>query len=187
MPGIPERADPAVPDDVDLTGVEEPSPRRLVFDAARFRQVLGHFCTGVTVVTGLFEGEPVGFTVQSFTSVSLDPPLVVVCPARTSTTWPRLRSVGTFCANVLATDQETLARSFATRGEGRFRGVGWSPSSTTGSPVLDGGLAWIDCRIEAEHDGGDHLIAVARVLDLGVRDGGRPLLFYRGGYGRFEP
>ena len=186
MRPIPERADPAVPDDVDRTGVG-PSSSPTVFDAARFRQVLGHFCTGVTVVTGLSDGEPVGFTVQSFTSVSLDPPLIVVCPARTSVTWPRLRAAGTFCANVLSADQEAVGRVFATRGEDRFRGLGWQPSPATGSPLLAGALAWIDCRIEAEHDGGDHLIVVGRVLDLGVTDGGRPLLFYRGGYGRFEP
>ena len=157
------------------------------FDAARFRQVLGHFCTGVVVVTGIFEEEPVGFTVQSFTSVSLEPPLVTVCPARSSATWPRLRSSGTFCANVLRHDQEAVARVFATTGGDRFRGLGWRPAPATGSPQLEGVLAWVDCRIEAEHDGGDHLIAVGRVLDLGVGDAGRPLLFYRGGYGRFEP
>ncbi|MFP5375905.1 MAG: flavin reductase family protein [Acidimicrobiia bacterium] len=139
-----------MPDDVVLSGVAEAAVRRRGFDAARFRQVLGHFCTGVVVVTGLAEAEPIGFTVQSFTSVSLDPPLVTVCPARTSATWPRLRSAGGFCANVLASDQEALGRVFATAG-------------------------------------GDHLIVVARVLDLGVGGSGRPLLFYRGGYGRFEP
>ncbi|HVM01111.1 MAG TPA: flavin reductase family protein [Acidimicrobiales bacterium] len=176
-----------MPDDVALSGVAEAAVRRRGFDAARFRQVLGHFCTGVVVVTGLAEAEPIGFTVQSFTSVSLDPPLVTVCPARTSATWPRLRSAGGFCANVLASDQEALGRVFATAGGDRFRGVGWRPSPATGSPLLDGVLAWVDCRIEAEHDGGDHLIVVARVLDLGVGGTGRPLLFYRGGYGRFEP
>lgn len=149
--------------------------------------MLGHFCTGVVVVTGLSDGEPVGFTVQSFTSVSLDPPLVTLCPARSSATWPRLRSAGTFCANVLTDDQEATGRVFATTGGERFRGLGWRPSPATGSPLLDGVLAWVDCRIEAEHDGGDHLIVVGRVLDLGVGSGGRPLLFYRGGYGRFEP
>ena len=141
----------------------------------------------MVVITGLHDGGPVGFTVQSFTSVSLDPPLVTICPARSSATWPRLRSSGTFCANVLTDDQEAVGRVFAAPGGDRFRGVGWRPSPATGSPLLDGVLAWVDCRIEAEHDGGDHLIAVGRVLDLGVADGGRPLLFYRGGYGRFEP
>lgn len=155
------------------------------FDAARFRQVVGHFCTGVVVVASV-PGEPAGFTVQSFTSVSLDPPLVAVCPARTSSSWPRIRSTGVFCANVLGEDQEAVARTFATRGADKFDGVAWSATPGTGSPALDGALAWIDCRIEAEHDGGDHLVVLARVVGLGVGHEGRPLLFYRGGYGRFE-
>lgn len=155
------------------------------FDLARFRQVLGHFCTGVTVLTALDDGGPVGFTAQSFTSVSLDPPLVSVCPARRSISWPRMAASGAFCANVLAEDQEAVGRAFAAPGEDRFAGVGWKPSPVTGSPVLDGALAWVDCRLHAEHDGGDHLIAVAKVVDLAVGGGGAPLLFYRGGYGRF--
>ncbi|MGI8685368.1 MAG: flavin reductase family protein [Acidimicrobiales bacterium] len=153
-------------------------------DAARFRQVLGHFCTGVTVVAAM-PGEPVGFTVQSFSSVSLDPPLVAICPSRTSGSWPRIRSAGVFCVNVLAEDQEALARLFATHGADKFTGVGWRPSVVSGSPVLDGVLAWVDCRIEAEHDGGDHLVVLARVVDMGVAREHGPLLFYRGGYGRF--
>ncbi|HET7489546.1 MAG TPA: flavin reductase family protein [Acidimicrobiales bacterium] len=155
------------------------------FDDARFRQVLGHFCTGVAVITAVDDGEPVGFTAQSLLSVSLDPPLVGVCPARTSNSWPRIRTAGVFCANVLADDQETLARTFATRGADKFRGIGWTPSAVTGSPVLDGILAWVDARVVVEHDGGDHVVVLARVVDLGVRDSGGPLLFYRGGYGRF--
>ena len=157
------------------------------FDAARFRQVLGHFCTGVTVITGMQEGEPLGLTVQSFTSVSLDPPLVALCPARASASWPLIGASGGFCANVLAEEQEALARVFATRGADKFAGVGWKPSPATGSPLLDDVLAWVDCRVESEHDGGDHVIVVGRVVDLGVSDGGGPLLFYRGGYGRFTP
>lgn len=159
------------------------------FDAVRFREVLGHFATGVTVISGLAEGGvPVGFTAQSFTSVSLDPPLVCVCPARSSVSWPLIRARGTFCANVLADDQEALGRVFATRGADKFQGVAWTPAPETGSPVLDGVLAWVDCRIEAEHDGGDHVIAMGRVIDLGLGPGPArpPLLFFRGGYGRFE-
>jgi 3-hydroxy-9,10-secoandrosta-1,3,5(10)-triene-9,17-dione monooxygenase reductase component len=149
--------------------------------------VLGHFATGVTVVTGLSGDTPVGFTAQSFTSVSLHPPLVAVCPSRGSISWPLIRGQGTFCANILADDQEALARVFATRGADKFRGVGWTPAPGSGAPLLDGALAWVDCRLEAEHDGGDHVIAVGRVMDLGLGEGSRPLLFYRGGYGRFEP
>lgn len=156
-------------------------------DEARFRQVLGHFCTGVMIVTGIHGGEPVGFTVQAFTSVSLDPPLVAFCVAKTSSSWPRIQAAGAFCANVLDAGQEALSRVFATRGAERFRGVGWRPGPATGAPVLDDVLAWVEGRVEAEHDAGDHTIVVGRVLDLDARMGGRPLLFYRGGFGRFEP
>lgn len=169
-----------MPDDIELTGAP-------TFDAARYRQVLGHFCTGVTIIAAVHEGQPVGFTFQAFTSVSLDPPLVAVCPSRESSTWPRIRAAGTFCANILGEDQEALCRAFATRGGERFHGVGWRRSHATGSPVLSDVLAWVDCRLEAEHEAGDHLIAVARVVDLGLEKHALPLLFYRGGYGRFEP
>lgn len=179
------------PDDVDLTGEARVASTGTgtaasPFDAARFRQVLGHFCTGVTVISAVEGSVPVGFTAQSFTSVSLDPPLIAVCPARTSTSWPRIRSVGVFCASVLAENQEAVARLFATRGADKFRGLGWTPSTVTGSPMLQDSLAWVDCRIEAEHDGGDHLVVLARVVGLSIETEGRPLLFYRGGYGRFE-
>jgi 3-hydroxy-9,10-secoandrosta-1,3,5(10)-triene-9,17-dione monooxygenase reductase component len=151
-----------------------------------FRAVLGHFCTGITVITATDALGPAGLTAQSFTSLSLDPPLVLVCPAKNSTSWPRIEAAGAFCVNVLAEDQEELCRGFAMRGADKFAGVGYVPAPHTGAPLLAGALAWIDCRLEAMHDGGDHLIAVGRVLDLGNRVDGRPLLFYRGGYGRFE-
>jgi 3-hydroxy-9,10-secoandrosta-1,3,5(10)-triene-9,17-dione monooxygenase reductase component len=157
-------------------------------EAARFRQVLGHFCSGVAVVTGMEGGEPVGLTVQSFASLSLDPPLVLFCPARSSTSWARMRAGKTFCVNILEEDQEALCRAFASRGGDKFVGVGWTPAPISGAPVLAGVLAWIDCRLESEHDGGDHTIVVGRVLDLGLREpDSTPLLFYRGGFGRFEP
>lgn len=167
-------------DDVELTGASS-------FDAARFRQVLGHFCTGITVITAMHEGEPVGFTAQSFTSLSLDPPLVLICPAKASSSWPRISASGAFCANILADDQEAVCRAFATKGADKFRGIGWTPAPGTGSPLLTGSLAWVDCALEVEHDGGDHIVAVGRVVDMGVAAEGRPLLFYRGGYGSFEP
>jgi len=171
----------------DWEAVRTPS-----FDAARYRQVLGHFCTGVTIVTAVEHhpqghGAPVGFSAQSFTSVSLDPPLVAMCPGSAILSWPSIRDAGVFCANILAHDQEELSRRFATRGVDKFQGVGWRPSHATGSPVLDGVLAWVDARIEAVHQAGDHLIVVGRVVDLGVNREASPLLFYRGGYGRFEP
>jgi 3-hydroxy-9,10-secoandrosta-1,3,5(10)-triene-9,17-dione monooxygenase reductase component len=154
-------------------------------DAAHFRAVLGHFCTGVTIVTGSHDGEPAGLTCQAFTSLSLEPPLVAFCPSLTSTSWPRIRGSGAFCVNVLNEDQEDLCRVFAASGGDKFRGVGWKEGAT-GSPVLDDVLAWIDCRMEAEHAAGDHLIVVGRVIELGSSRSGTPLLFYRGGFGRFQ-
>lgn len=156
------------------------------FDAAHYRQVLGHFATGVTVVAGMESGEPVGFTAQSFTALSLDPPLVAVCVARTSSSWPRIAASGAFCVNVLRADQEDVCRVFATKGADKFSQVPWK-AGATGSPCLAGTLAWVDCTLEQELDGGDHVIAVGRVVDMGVADEGTPLLFYRGGFGRFEP
>ena len=154
------------------------------FDAATFRTVLGHFCTGLTIVTAVDLGEPVGLTCQSFASVSLDPPLVLFVAARSSYSWPRIRSAGSFCANVLSDHQEHLGRSFAMKGADKFAGVGWR-SGATGSPILDGCLAFVECELDAVHEAGDHDIVVGRVVDLGLAGEGRPLLFYRGGYGRF--
>lgn len=148
--------------------------------------MLGHFATGVTVVTAMHGGTPAGLSVNSFTSVSLDPPLVAFCVARTSATWPRIREAGWFCVNILAEHQEGVSRVFATRGADKFRGIGWHPS-VSGAPILAGVLAWIDCTIDVEHDAGDHVLVVGRVRELDVAAEGRPLVFYRGGYGRFEP
>jgi 3-hydroxy-9,10-secoandrosta-1,3,5(10)-triene-9,17-dione monooxygenase reductase component len=155
-------------------------------DAARMKQVMGHFCTGVTIITAVDGDETVGFTAQSFQSLSLDPPLVLFSPQKTSSTWPRLQSAKRVCINILAEDQEALCRSFAASGAEKYRGVGWRPGPATGAPVLADVLGWIEAEIEAEHDGGDHLIVIARVLDLNLEREGRPLLFYRGGFGRFE-
>ncbi|SNS80429.1 NADH-FMN oxidoreductase RutF, flavin reductase (DIM6/NTAB) family [Geodermatophilus saharensis] len=157
-----------------------------VIDPRVMRDVLGHFASGVTVVTSHSDTGPIGFTCQSFSSLSLDPPLVALAPARTSTTWPRLRDIGRFCVNVLAEDQSGLSAAFARSGVDKFAGVAWRPSPH-GSPVLDGVVAWIDCTLWAEYDGGDHTIVAARVLDLGADPDRRPLLFHRGGYGRPEP
>ncbi len=141
----------------------------------------------MTVVTGLAAGhQPVGLAVNSFTSVSLEPALVAFCVATRSRTWPHLRDARGFCVNILAEDQEALSRAFAGRPPDRFQGVGWRPGPS-GAPILAGVLAWIDCTVEAEHKAGDHMIVVGRVRELDVGHEGRPLVFYRGGYGRFEP
>jgi len=154
------------------------------FDSARFRQVLGHFPTGVTVITAPGEPHNVGMSVGSFSSVSLDPPLVGFFAGKDSATWPGIEKAGVFCVNILAEDQEELSRRFASKDDDKFVGVGWKPAGT-GAPLLDGVLAWIDCEIDRVLDAGDHHCVLGRVLDLGVGHEGRPLIFFRGGYGRF--
>ncbi|HEX2849302.1 MAG TPA: flavin reductase family protein [Acidimicrobiales bacterium] len=156
------------------------------FDAAHLKQVMGHFCTGVTIITAVDDDEPVGFTAQTFQSLSLEPPLVMFSPQKASTSWPRIQRAKSFCVNILGEDQEALCRSFATSGADKYRGIGWRPGPATGAPVLQDVLAWVEGRIVAEHEGGDHVIVVGSVLDLQLEREGRPLLFYRGGFGRFE-
>ena len=152
---------------------------------AVMREVLGHFVSGIVVVTAACPDGPIGFTCQSFASLSLDPPLVSFAPARTSSTWPRIRASGAFCINVLAADHQEISVGFArptSTGVDKFDGVAWRPGPS-GAPVLDGVSAWIDCTLWNEYDGGDHTIAVGRVLDLGAAPERLPLLYYRGRYG----
>ncbi|WP_201452558.1 flavin reductase family protein [Streptomyces sp. HM190] len=180
---------------------------RMPVDQGEFRRVLGSFATGVTVITappapdttpGAITGpgpgpgpapRPAGFACQSFSSLSLDPPLVVFMVGRTSSTWPRIARAGVFCVNVLAADQGELCRRFAVSGSDKFAGVDHDPAPVTGSPRLAGAAAWIDCAIHAVHPGGDHLIVVGRVEALGTvgTDGASsaPLLFHRGRFGGF--
>ncbi|MEU7583842.1 flavin reductase family protein [Streptomyces sp. NPDC041068] len=166
---------------------------RAPLDPGEFRRVLGNFATGVTVITAPAveddpEGRtgPAGFACQSFSSLSLDPPLVSFMVARTSTTWPRIARAGVFCVNVLGADQGELCRGFAVSGADKFAGVSYDAAPVTGSPRLAGAPAWIDCTIQAVHTGGDHLIVVGRVDALGTADGDTgPLLFHKGAFGRF--
>ena len=157
-----------------------------VVDPRVMRDVLGHFASGVTVVTATTDEGPIGFTCQSFSSLSLEPPLVAFAAARASQTWPRLRDIGRFCVNVLAEGQDDVSENFARSGADKFAGVRWTPS-VHGSPVLDDVVAWIDGELWAEYDGGDHTIVVTRVLDLGAHPERRPLLFHRGSYGLLRP
>lgn len=144
------------------------------------RQVLGHFPSGVTIVTGITPEGPAGFTCQSFSSLSLDPPLVLILPGRSSSSWPRIEATGRFCVNVLAEHQGELSTTFARSGTDKFAEVTWRPT-TAGNPVLGGVTAWVDCTLHAAHDGGDHLIVVGAVQELDAV-GDDPLLFHRGGY-----
>ena len=149
-------------------------------DSAHYRQVLGHFASGVTVITALHDDEPVGLAANSFSSVSLDPPLVLFCAGYSSTTWPRISAAGHFCVNVLSSEQEAVARQFSGKGD-KYEGIGWT-RGLSGAPVLNGALAWIDCVIDAVHEAGDHAVVIGRVVALDATDG-RPLTYFRGGYG----
>ena len=171
------------------------------FDGAEFRRVLGHFPTGVTVVTAAGADGPEGMAIGSFSSVSLDPPLVMFCPGHESASWSRMRPAGSFCVNVLGDHQADVSRVFAGKSDDRFSGLGIRVEAT-GAPVIEGCLAWIDCTVHAVHDGGDHDIVVGRVEALGVDSDGAgdgadgadgagagrgPLIFFKGGYGRYQP
>ena len=163
----------------------------MTVDASQFRHVLGHFPTGVTVVTACSaDGTPVGFTIGSFTSVSLEPPLVGFLPMVTSERWAAIRATGSFCVNVLGSNQGDLCWQFAKSSiEHPFEGVDWTPSPITGSPILPGAIAWIDCRISQVVPAGDHVFVMGRVLDLEHVHPDLdpvPLLFYRGKVGRFS-
>jgi flavin reductase (DIM6/NTAB) family NADH-FMN oxidoreductase RutF/DNA-binding IclR family transcriptional regulator len=152
-----------------------------------FRRVLGHFPTGVAGITSIdADGHPVGMAVGSFTSVSLDPPLVAFLPDKSSTTFPKIRDAGFFCVNVLAANQEAVCRAFSAKSADKFVGISWR-SAGSGAPLIDGAVAWIDCDIDAIYDAGDHDIVIGRVRALDVDNATLPLLFFQGGYGRFAP
>jgi 3-hydroxy-9,10-secoandrosta-1,3,5(10)-triene-9,17-dione monooxygenase reductase component len=150
----------------------------VTFDEADFKAVMGRFTTGVAVVTALEKEGPVGFTCQSFISLSLDPPLAALAPAKSSTSWPRIREAGSFCVNILSETQNWICQAFAKSGGDKFVGVNWSPG-VTGAPLIDSSLAWIECTLELAHDAGDHELVIGRVVDLRVGTGA-PLLFYQG-------
>ena len=153
-------------------------------DQARFREVLGHFATGITIVTATEEGEPVGFSCQSFSALSMEPPMVILAPARSSTSWPRIAQAGAFAVNILGEAQEAVCRAFAVSGGDKFDGVAWKPGAVTGSPLIDGSLATLECTLGDIFDGGDHEIVTGHVVAMDIGSGS-PLLFYRSGFGRF--
>ena len=160
----------------------------MTIDPADFRRVLGHFPTGVTVVTGADDDGGAGMAIGSFASVSLEPPLVMFCPGSESASWLRIKETGSFCVNVLGADQADVCGVFASKADDKFAGIDWT-TAVTGSPIIPGSIAWIDCELHAIHDGGDHDIVVGLVKELATADdaGERgPLLFFQGGYGRYE-
>jgi flavin reductase (DIM6/NTAB) family NADH-FMN oxidoreductase RutF len=151
----------------------------MAFDSSRFRQVLGHYPTGVTVVTALSGDRPVGLTIGSFTSVSLDPALVGFLPAKSSESWPAIEAAGWFCVNVLADDQGELCWRFARDSDDKFAEVGWHPAPS-GAPILNGATAWIDCQVHTVVDAGDHWFVMGLVHELEVERDHAPLVFWLG-------
>ena len=150
-----------------------------------FRQVMGQFPTGVVIVTATGQdGRPVGMSVGSFTSVSLDPPLVAFFPAVTSRTWPEISVAAKFCVNVLASDQQHLSRAFSRSGGDKFEGVEWRRGET-GSPIIAQSLAWIECELDRVDQAGDHYIVVGAVRQMAIERISVPLVFFQGGYGSF--
>ena len=156
-------------------------------DPKWFRTVLGHYPTGVCVVSAVgVDGARLGMTVGSFSSASLTPPLVSFLPDRASSTWPKIAAVRRFCVNVLAHDQEAVCRTFASRAPDKFAGLAHSLSAA-GMPIIDNVVAWMDCDLHATYEAGDHLIVLGHVHAMAVTRAVAPLLFFRGGYGQFSP
>ena len=189
--GAPLSVAPEVAEAVLAEAAGEPELQAQA-ESRALRDSLGHFATGVTVITATGEdGHLVGFACQSFSSLSLDPPLICFNVARTSSSWPRIARAGAFCVNVLADDQGELCRSFAvsaSTGADKFAGVAWEAAPATGSPRLEDALAWVDCTIHAVHTGGDHLIVLGRVRELAAPRGGEagPLVFYRSNFRQLQ-
>lgn len=157
-------------------------------DTSEFRRVMGHFPTGVTIVTTrLGNGGACGLTVNAFCSVSLDPPLVLVCVERDADSHACITDTGFFAVNILGSEKgETLSRRFATFGVAdKFEGVAFR-EVVTGAPVLEVAVAWVDCQLVRAVPGGDHTIFLGEVVAADAVDGS-PLVYYRGGYGRFQP
>jgi len=152
-------------------------------EPSRFRQALGHYASGITVITSLSEGEAIGFTCQSFHSVSMSPPLVSFNVMRDSASYPRIRQAGRFLVNILSHEQVGISNQFARRGTDKWHGVEWQ-ASPLGNPIIAGSLHWLDCEIHAEHAAGDHLIVIGEVkaLDLQQAAATQPLLYFKGQY-----
>jgi 3-hydroxy-9,10-secoandrosta-1,3,5(10)-triene-9,17-dione monooxygenase reductase component len=157
-----------------LTAPVQPVP---AVDERSLRKAFGRFATGVALVTTVIDGEPVGLIVNSFASVSLEPPLVSFCPSRSSLSWSRMRRTGRFALNVLGRRHEDFATRAAPAGADRFAGVHWEPGRG-GVPVLTDALAALQCDIVAEHRAGDHWIVVGRVEHLRTSTGTDPLVFF---------
>ncbi len=160
-----------------------------VIDPGDFRQTLGHFPTGVTVVTANGVDNPIGVAIGSFASISLEPPLVGFFLGTGSGSWPPMEATGHFCVNILRSDQQELCGVMASKSDDKFDGVDTTPAPGSGAPILPGVLGIIDCRIDQVIETGDHNLIIGRVLHLGVVSDGDagPMVFFKGQYGSFAP
>ncbi|MEO6604971.1 MAG: flavin reductase family protein [Aeromicrobium sp.] len=149
--------------------------------ARQYRDVLGQYASGVTVITTIQGGKPVGMTCQSFTSVSLDPPLVAFLPQKTSRAFAAIRQTRRFCVNMLAADQAEVSNVFASRAEDKFTDIKWT-TTASGSPLLEGIVGYVDCTVQDVHEAGDHYLVIGKVEELGQGAEDRPLLFHQGRY-----
>jgi len=159
----------------------------MTMDPANFRATMSHYPTGVCVITTTTgEGQALGMTVGTFTSVSLDPPLVGFFPDKKSTSWPRIAQTGRFCVNLLADNQEEVGRTFATRGSDRFADV-VHRFSERGLPLVDGAVAYIECSIHSIAEAGDHFLVLGEVNAMTIGRPASPLVFHKGNYAQVVP
>ena len=160
----------------DFDVVEQIDPRA-------FRSVLGHYASGITIISGFDGREPIGFTCQSFYSVSCEPPLISFSVMKSSTSYPRIRDTGRFAVNMLTHSQLAISNQFACKGTDKWSGIDWSLTRNQ-NPVIDGTLTWLDCDLHAEYEAGDHLIVVGRVKEMSSAESPdcEPLLYFKGQY-----
>lgn len=147
----------------------------------QLRQVMGHFTTGVTIITTVNkDGQMQGLTANAFTSVSLEPPLLLISVDKKAESWPAFEESKVFTVNILSDDQEVLSRKFAVSGGDKFEGVAYRRGAN-GAAILEGALAYIECTLYAAYEGGDHSVYLGEIQEAEVREG-KPLVFFRGGY-----
>ena len=148
-----------------------------------FRKTMGQFCTGVVVATAVYDEKPIGLTLQSFVSISLDPLLIGISPGKSSATWPLMREIGKFCINILSHEQKSICQAMSKSGKNKFKNIDWRPSSN-GFPIFPGNIATTECDIESEYEAGDHTIVIGRVTNFELNDHEKdPLVFFRGAFG----
>lgn len=152
-------------------------------ESLSFRKALGHYASGITVITSHIDDQPLGFTCQSFYSVSMSPPLVSFSVMSSSASYPGIRQAGRFAVNILSDEQAGISNQFARQGTDKWRGVEWQ-ASPLGNPIIAGSLHWLDCEIHAEHAAGDHLIVIGEVKALNLQEvtATQPLLYFKGQY-----